>query len=364
MYEHVTRFIDDIERGVPGADIEVPLTHALYDPQIVDVNYRETLDANGLGGPNAPWEANIESLDLETTVALLTFVHRADHHQGGGFMGVKIDSGFVYRILLRLRELDTGYERVTLVPFHKENEWYGCFSNWHTTGFDFRGTRFATSEHWMMWQKARVLGDQASEKAVLAASHPSVAREIGRSVKPYDKVWDDVSEQLVFYGVREKFFQNERARNLLLSTGSALLCEAAPNDSTWGIGMSADDPDVDHPDKWRGENHLGRVLMRVRSDVRSGAVRAFTCEDAVDELMDSQVGSMTLLQLSRVPAAREAILTYTKVAMHLSGSSERYRDWLAKVKLPLREGLQPGLTSVAWDETLAELALLWKLGRL
>ena len=108
MYEHVTRFIDDIERGVPGRDIEVPLTHALYNPNIVDYNYFETLEANGLGGPNSPWEADVESLDLETTVALLTFVHRADHHQGGGFMAVKIDDGFVYRILLRLRELDEG----------------------------------------------------------------------------------------------------------------------------------------------------------------------------------------------------------------------------------------------------------------
>lgn len=86
MYEHVTCLISDIERGVSGADIEVPLTHALYNPQIIDVNYRETLEHYGLLN-NSPYTVHVESLDCKAAVAPLTFVHRADHHQGGGFMG-------------------------------------------------------------------------------------------------------------------------------------------------------------------------------------------------------------------------------------------------------------------------------------
>ena len=363
MYQHVTRFIDDIERGIPGSEIEAPLTHALYDPQIVDVNYRETLAANGLEGTRI-WDADIESLNLEATVALLTFAHRADYSNGGGLMGRLIDNRLVYRILLRLRELDEGWRRPTLIPFWRESGPLGCCSNWYPADFDFRGTRFATSEHWMMWQKARVMGDFASADAILCAPHPRDAKDLGAKVAPYDgALWDAVREQLVYYGVREKFLQNERERNLLLATGSAVLCEASPYDRIWGIGLGAGNPDHARVEKWRGRNLQGRVCMRVRADLRSGADAAFTGEDAVRELLESQIGGMTLLELSRVPAARMAVPVYAQVAAHASGSDLSPDEWLAKEAVPLRE-LAPAVPSVAWDETLAELALQWKLRRL
>ena len=39
MYEHVTCFIDDIERGAPGSELEGALIKALYHPEIVDKDY-------------------------------------------------------------------------------------------------------------------------------------------------------------------------------------------------------------------------------------------------------------------------------------------------------------------------------------
>ena len=47
MYEHVTRFIADIDAGTFD---ERAFTNALYHPEIVDLTYRETLDRCGLTG--------------------------------------------------------------------------------------------------------------------------------------------------------------------------------------------------------------------------------------------------------------------------------------------------------------------------
>ena len=79
MYEHMTRFIEDLD---DGRFDESAFTHALYDPPVIDRWYRETLEAHGLDGMK-PWGADVEHLDLPTTLALLTFVHRADHFSWG-----------------------------------------------------------------------------------------------------------------------------------------------------------------------------------------------------------------------------------------------------------------------------------------
>lgn len=269
MYEHVTKYIDEIERiGFDRAgSLDTELTEAMYRPEITDKSYRDTLDSYGLEGAR-PWGADVESLDLKATLALLTWVHRSDHFCDGD-MARNLENGFVYRILLRLRELDGGAARPSQLGFWKEDEHLGCCSNWHPTGFDYRGTHFPTGEHWMMWQKARLMGDREKASQILAAPTPRRAKELGGEVAPYDDaLWDAVREQMVYYGVREKFLANDLERNLLLSTGSALLAEASPYDRVWGVGVTEDDPRFANPVKWEGENLLGRACMRARADIR------------------------------------------------------------------------------------------------
>ena len=58
------------------------------------------------------------------------------------------------------------------IGFWREKEDFGCFSNWYPAGFDFRDTHFSTSEHWMMWQKAQLMGDHSMAALILAAPTP------------------------------------------------------------------------------------------------------------------------------------------------------------------------------------------------
>ena len=65
-----------------------------------------------------------------------------------------------------------------------------------------------------------------------------------------------------------KFSQNADLKQLLLNTGDAILAECAVKDLIWGIGLSMKDPNRFDMNKWRGENLLGKVLMKVREILR------------------------------------------------------------------------------------------------
>jgi NADAR domain len=43
-----------------------------------------------------------------------------------------------------------------------------CFSQWYPAEFSVDGLRYATSEHWMMAEKARLFGDDAAVAKMLA----------------------------------------------------------------------------------------------------------------------------------------------------------------------------------------------------
>ena len=80
--------------------------------------------------------------------------------------------------------------------------------------------------------------------------------------------WDRCKEEIVYHANLAKFSQNEKAQYYLLSTGDKILAEASPYDTIWGIGLEASDFDSTNPDRWPGKNLLGKVLMRVREELR------------------------------------------------------------------------------------------------
>ena len=65
-----------------------------------------------------------------------------------------------------------------------------------------------------------------------------------------------------------KFGGDPRLKAYLLATGDAVLVEASPVDTIWGIGLAADDARASDPRAWRGENLLGFALVRARGILR------------------------------------------------------------------------------------------------
>ncbi|MEV4004462.1 NADAR family protein [Actinomadura sp. NPDC049753] len=146
----------------------------------------------------------------------------------------------------------------------------GYLSQWWPSPFTVGGVAYATAEHYMMAEKARLFGDEETAAAVIAASHPRRAKDLGRRVRDFDEqTWRDNRVTIVTKGNEAKFAQNKDLRDYLAGTRDRVLVEASPLDRVWGIGLAADDPRAEHPASWQGENLLGFALMTVRETLSS-----------------------------------------------------------------------------------------------
>jgi ribA/ribD-fused uncharacterized protein len=158
-------------------------------------------------------------------------------------------------------------------PKHPDSVGKECFSQWYPARFVVGGHSFATAEHFMMHGKAKLFGDEDAAKQILASDDPGEVKAMGRAVRDYDDArWEAARFDVVVEGNVAKFSQNERLRGFLLSTRDAVLVEAAPRDTIWGIGLGAENPRAKSPRDWRGRNLLGFALMRARDTIRATGV--------------------------------------------------------------------------------------------
>jgi ribA/ribD-fused uncharacterized protein len=147
-----------------------------------------------------------------------------------------------------------------------------CFSQWWKCAFAVDGIRYASAEHFMMAEKARLFGDDDTRARILAAKQPADAKRLGRLVTGFDEAaWARAREAIVTAGNVAKFGQDERMRAYLMSTGGVVLVEASPRDRIWGIGLAADHRDASDPAKWRGKNLLGFALVRARAQLSAAS---------------------------------------------------------------------------------------------
>jgi len=140
-----------------------------------------------------------------------------------------------------------------------------CFSQWYEAPFQVAEVTYPSAEHYMMAAKAALFGDDQSRERILAATTPGAAKALGRKVVGFEEeVWAQERMRIVVDANLGKFGQDAHLSDFLLNTGDQVLVEASPVDRVWGIGLAADDPDANHPARWRGLNLLGFALMEVR----------------------------------------------------------------------------------------------------
>lgn len=71
--------------------------------------------------------------------------------------------------------------------------------------------------------------------------------------------WEDVKMDVMKKALYAKFNQNAELKESLLNTGEKEIIENSPYDCFWGYGPRGE-----------GDNHLGKLLMRLRSHFRKG----------------------------------------------------------------------------------------------
>lgn len=145
-----------------------------------------------------------------------------------------------------------------------------CLSQWYNCKFTVDNIIYHTAEQYMMAQKAILFGDDEVCKKIMAANNPGEYKKLGRQIRNFDQQkWDKHKYDIVVKGNTAKFSQNDNIKYFLLNTGDRILVEASPYDGIWGIAMSKNDPNIENPLMWKGENLLGFALMDTRENLKS-----------------------------------------------------------------------------------------------
>jgi ribA/ribD-fused uncharacterized protein len=116
-----------------------------------------------------------------------------------------------------------------------------------------------------------LFGDPEVAERILSTTSPKTQKALGRKVTGFDdRKWRGERERIVYEGNHAKFTQNPDLLERLLATAGTELVEASPTDRIWGVGLSEEDPRIQNPSQWRGQNLLGKVLTRLRENLLAG----------------------------------------------------------------------------------------------
>lgn len=145
----------------------------------------------------------------------------------------------------------------------------GYLSNFHTCPITIDGIQFSNSETVFMLYKALHFNDSNTAVKICNTKHPAEAKRLGRNVIGFNNAeWEKVREEYMYKACYAKFSQNAMLKQQLRETEDIILVEAALNDTVWGIGRGMAYPFLRDESKWLGKNLLGKVLMRVREELK------------------------------------------------------------------------------------------------
>jgi ribA/ribD-fused uncharacterized protein len=139
---------------------------------------------------------------------------------------------------------------------------YAFLSNFYSCSISHQGLEYKSVENFYVAMKVDT--DQfingryytsGDFREMVSKLNPGLSKKIGQKVK-LRKDWDSKKLEYMNWAVREKF-KDESLKQLLLLTGDEEIVEGNFwNDTFWGVCKGV------------GKNHLGKILMEVRNELR------------------------------------------------------------------------------------------------
>uniref|UniRef100_A0A914HJL4 NADAR domain-containing protein n=1 Tax=Globodera rostochiensis TaxID=31243 RepID=A0A914HJL4_GLORO len=158
-----------------------------------------------------------------------------------------------------------------------------AFSNHHPAVFRIEDSLFCCSEQYYMWRKTKHFGFDRAAEEIMEMQHAGTIKRLGTAdtlrerrrigMEPNSREfdhdeWREVKEEIMLTALRAKFTQNAKMLRMLVDTCDAVLVEASPTDTYWGVGRAIDSEEIEDPQKWRGTNRLGILLQRLRMELQ------------------------------------------------------------------------------------------------
>jgi hypothetical protein len=134
---------------------------------------------------------------------------------------------------------------------------YRFLSNFYFSPLKLGGIIYPTVEHAFQAGKTK---DKNERMEISLLNTPGEAKRAGRKVKLRED-WEQIKLEVMEFLVRLKFENYLDLKDKLLATGDAELIEGNWwNDRFWGVC------------KGKGENNLGKILMKIRSELLKGGI--------------------------------------------------------------------------------------------
>lgn len=131
---------------------------------------------------------------------------------------------------------------------------YFFLSNFYPVEIKLDGIVYPNAESAFQAQKTL---DVEERRKFSMLKNPVQAKRLGRKVKLRDD-WEEVKLDIMTEVVSQKFLQHPHLIEMLLQTGDEELVEGNKwGDRFWGVC------------KGKGENHLGKILMKIRDAYKS-----------------------------------------------------------------------------------------------
>lgn len=131
--------------------------------------------------------------------------------------------------------------------------WY-VFDNFAPFQVEWRGKLYPTSEHAYQATKFSETAPELAEQIRLAGS-PRLASDIANiHIEKQDPEWKEKRVAIMEEIIRCKLEQHEYVKQTLIDSADRYIVEMNNDDAFWGWGP-------DH----KGQNHLGQIWMKLRS---------------------------------------------------------------------------------------------------
>ncbi|KAG0566745.1 hypothetical protein M758_7G079800 [Ceratodon purpureus] len=160
----------------------------------------------------------------------------------------------------------------SVIRFNKPWDRYGALSNrsYHPITLpdcDGKSVVWSSVEHYYQASKFAGVNDPLAVQCkaeIQATECPEEAARLGEALSRQRpdlvrKDWDIVKLQVIRTALEAKFLAYPALKSFLLSTEGSVLVESSQNDSFWGASKNG-----------VGLNHLGRLLMDLRAELRGG----------------------------------------------------------------------------------------------
>lgn len=143
------------------------------------------------------------------------------------------------------------------IYFYDKNDPFFEFTNFYQKPITIDGRTWPTTEH---YYQAMKFMDRAIQETIRKMPTSGDAFKYAQAnAHLVRRDWQSVSLNIMVTAVAAKFMQNQGLKNTLLNTKRAILVEDAQGkDAFYGAGAD-----------YKGQNHLGRILMHLRKHINS-----------------------------------------------------------------------------------------------